>query len=445
MNTLNPAARSGSLVNRLGTWFTLPAQGRRAVYLLNVAIIACTLLFLVWAAFASLAEITRGEARVIPSRSTQKIQNLEGGIVAALLVHEGAHVKAGDILVRIDNSIAASNFQETRARFWYLMGTIARLEAEIADKPDVTFPQELIDKAPAVVADERSLFETRHRAHAQGVAVAEQQLAQRRQELNDIRARLHAARRNLELAREEYRIGKPLVAQKVISRLEFLSSEGKVNQFQGEIASLATQAPKLEAAISEAEAHLAGVRESALGEAKQQLSEARSAFEGIRQSVEAGEDKVRRTEVRSPVDGIVQTLYAKTIGGVIKPGEDILEIVPTEEQLLIEAHIRPADIAFLRPGLPALIKITAYDFSLYGGLAATLERISPDTIADEHGNRFYRVILRTTRNDIERGNRRYAIIPGMTATAEIQTGEKTLLQYLVSPTVRLTQEALTER
>ncbi|MFQ6017988.1 MAG: HlyD family type I secretion periplasmic adaptor subunit [Kiloniellaceae bacterium] len=419
-------------------------RGHSFAYILTILTLLFFIVFAIWAKVAVLDEVTRGDGKVIPSSKTQVIQNLEGGILAEILVREGDIVRKGDILVRIDNTAAEATYRDAHARYYTLLATVARLEAEQEDR-EMALSEEVLKKAPVAAADQQALFYARSRQLDAQVSVLEAQLRQRRQETAEMVSRRKQLERSLELAREELSITKPLVNNGIVPRIELLRIERQVADLEGEISTIRLSIPRLQSAAKEAEQRIQEVVLSAKAEISQALNKARAELQSVTETLAAGKDRVIRTEVRSMVHGTVKELKQNTVGGVIRPGEDIVEIVPLDDSLLIEARIRPADIAFLRPGQESIIKIAAYDFSIYGGLKAQLEHISADTIKDEQGESFYRVYLRTNQNSLVHQGNALPIIPGMTATVEILTGKKTVLDYILKPILKARDRALRER
>lgn len=417
---------------------------RGLAHLLLAAVALFFLTFLAWAAWASLEEVTRGSGRVVPSRQVQVVQHLEGGIVADILTREGATVEAGEILMRIDNMRAASDYREKKARYLALLAGIARLEAELAGR-EPQFPEEVLREAPEIAEAERQLFESRATELADTLAVLASQAEQRRRELEEAKQRSEQLERSLALAREELDLTRRLANQRLVARADLLRLERQVNELQGEFQQVRLSVPRLEAALREAEERIASARSSFRSEAQRELSVLRSELAGLREVVLAGEDRVRRTEIRSPVRGTVKKLHVNTLGGVVQPGADLVEIVPLEDTLLVEAEIRPSDIAFIRPGQAARVKITAYDYSIYGSLEGRVEHISADTITNDRGESFYIIRVRTDRNYLGTPEEPLEIIPGMTAEVDILTGRKTVLDYLLKPVLKARYNALRER
>lgn len=419
-------------------------SANRFAFLLTVFVFVAVGTLLAWAAHAMLDEITRGEGRVVPSSRIQVIQNLEGGILAGIMVREGDIVEKGRVLLRIENTAAETNYRESRSRYLALLAGIARAEAELSERP-ISFPDAVLKEAPAAAADQRALFLTRKQQLDAETNVARAQAEQRLQEIAELRSRQKQLERTLAISREEHSITKPLVDKGVMSRVELLRLERGISSLEGEISTVHLSIPRAQSAMREAEERIRGTRLSFRNQATEVLNRQRNELQPLIETMFASKDRVSRTEVRSPVRGTVKDIMMNTVGGVIRPGENIMEIVPLDDTLLIEARIRPADIAFMRPDQAAAIKITAYDYSIYGGLDARVTRISADTIEDDRGERFYRVYLRTDKNALAHRGAQLPIIPGMTASVEILTGEKSVLDYLLKPILKARERALRER
>jgi len=422
-------------------------RGHRWAYVLSLTI--CLLLgsLLVWTHFAILDEVTRGMGQVIPSQRVQIIQNLEGGILEDILVRENQIVEKGDILVRISNELAQSTLKDTASQALEHQAAIARLGAEASSQEPV-FSDDLKEKSPNAVRDQMAIYMARKAQLDQELAVLRSQYSQRLQEVQEMTIRRNQAAQDLKLAQEQMAIAKPLMEKNVYPRVDYLSLERTVSSLRGDVQSLGVAIPRTQQAaqeIKQREAQrLAEFRAMALQEMNQHQVELNSKMHAL----SAGQDRVTRTDVRSPVRGTVKQVILNTVGGVVKPGEPILEIVPLDDTLLIEANIKPADIAFLHPGQKAMIKITAYDFSIYGGLEGVVEQISADTIQDQKdqkGESFYKVKLRTQASAIVYRGEKLPIIPGMTASVDILTGKKSVLDYLLKPILKAKENALRER
>ncbi len=406
--------------------------------------VAFVVVALVWANLAKIDEVAHAEGRVIPSSQLQVVQNLEGGILAELLVSEGDQVARNEPLMRLDDTRFASSFNESRLSALALEARIARLQAEIAGVPfsiPDSFPTDHLD----IAQDERQLFDARQQELRSAIDILAQQLTQQQQTLAELQAQESSLSRSAELAQQELTITEPLVKTGAVSRVELLRLQGAVNESLGELEVVRLAIPKAVAAINEAEEKIAERRQQFRREAQTELNESKNQLSRLTISNIALEDRVRRTEVRSPVDGTIQQILVTTEGAVIQPGMDLVEIVPSNDSLLIEARIRPADIAFIHPGQAATVKLTAYDFAIYGGLEAVLEFISADSITDERGDHFFKIQVRTEKNHLGSDDNPLPIIPGMIATVDILTGQKTVMDYILKPLRRAQESALTER
>ncbi|WP_085901371.1 HlyD family type I secretion periplasmic adaptor subunit [Kiloniella majae] len=419
-------------------------RGRRIAYTLTFTAFLFFLVFGTWATMAELDEVTRGEGTFIPAQKTQIIQNLEGGIITELMVQEGDIVEKGDILLRIDNSQATSTVKDSNEQLKILSATVKRLTAELNDTP-LEYTEAELQSAPDQVADQTSLYNARKLQQEAQIKVLENQSRQRRHEVSEVKSRIGQLRNSLALAREERNITKPLVDKGISPRLELIRIDRQVADLEGEIKTLRTSLPRLEGAVLEAKQRIDEMVLTTKAEVSDELNRSRAEMKSLSERVAAGVDTVQRTDIRSPVRGTIKELKRNTVGGVIRPGEDIVEIVPLDDTLLVEAQIRPSDRAFLRSGQKATIKVTAYDFSIYGGLEGKLERISASTIKDEEGESFYRVYLRTADNKIVSKGKELEIIPGMTANVEILTGKKTVMDYLLKPILKARDSALREK
>lgn len=405
---------------------------------------ACLASALTWAYFAVLEEVTTGEGKAIPSSKIQVIQNLEGGIVSEIFVREGQVVNKGDVLLRLDDTRFLSNQGETEADRLALIARIERLSAEAEGRP-IAMPGEITRGAPQLAEDELALYGSRQRRLQSEQRTLGEQLRQKSQELAEFRAKAQQYRSSLSLLQQELNMSQPLVATGAISQVEILRLRRSVVELRGSLDATNLAIPRAEAAVSEIQSKVEESELAFRSEAFNELNEARTELKKITATSSAIEDRVSRATVVSPVNGIVKQLKINTIGGVVQPGSDLLEIVPLEDNLLIEAKVRPQDVAFLHPGQKAMVKFSAYDYTIYGGLKAKLELISADTITDEEGNSFYLIQLRTDKSHLGSDEHPLLIIPGMVATVDIITGKKSVLDYLLKPVLKARAEALRER
>ena len=416
----------------------------RSARLMLWALVACLLTGLLWAHFAKMEGLTRGLGKAIPPGKLQRVQNLEGGIVAEILVREGQIVEKGAPLLRLDDTRFASNVQETRAEQLGKQATLARLTAEV-EGGELVMPEEVLTEAPELAEAEIALYRSRQSRLADELAILDEQRRQREQELNELRSKQRQFRNSLGLLQREISMSAPLVKDGAISEVEVLRLRRAEVETRGNLDGTTLAIPRAESALREAERKAEEAQNRFRSEALEELNQTRIDLQKTSASGLALEDRVRRTLVTSPVNGIVQQLLVNTIGGVIQPGSDLVEIIPLEDTLLFEARIRPQDIAFLHPGQEAMIKITAYDYTIYGGLKGELEHISADTVTDENGDSFYLIRLRTDKNHLGSEENPLLIIPGMVASVDIITGRKSILSYLLKPVLRAQAEALRER
>ncbi|PWB30211.1 HlyD family type I secretion periplasmic adaptor subunit [Pseudomonas sp. SDI] len=405
---------------------------------------ALLLVALLWAKFAVLDEVTMGEGKAIPSSKVQVIQNLEGGIVTEIFVREGQMVNKGDTLLRLDDTRFKSNKGESEADRYALTAQVERLSAESEGRP-FQVSDEVRSKSPQVAEDEMSLYQSRQRRLASEKQTLNEQLRQKTQELAEFRSKLEQYRSSLGLLQQELNMSTPLVGTGAISPVEILRLKQRSVEARGQMNATALAIPRAEAAVAEIRSKIEESEAGFRSEAAKELNEKRTDLSKITATSIAIDDRVTRTTVVSPVHGIIKLLKVNTIGGVVQPGSDLVEIVPLEDNLLIEAKVRPQDVAFLHPGQSAMVKFSAYDYTIYGGLKAKLELIGADTVTDDKGNAFYLIQVRTDRNHLGGDNKPLLIIPGMTATVDIITGQKSVLDYLLKPVLKARTEALRER
>lgn len=398
-------------------------------------------LFVMWAAVAQVDEVTRGEGKVIPSRQVQVLQSLDGGFVSEILVREGEIVQPEQMLLRIDETRFVSSVKESRVQYLALAAKAARLRALTEGKP-LEMPVDVLKEDARTAEEERRLYESRREDLDAQVTIARQQLAQRQQELNELRAKYENAARAYELTSKELSVTKPLINSGAVSEVELLRLERDVARFRGEKDMASAQIGRVQAAITEANRKIQEVELAFRNESGKELADTMAKLNSLSEGSVALSDKVKRSVLRSPVKGTVKRLLVTTVGGVVQPGKDVVEIVPLEDNLLLEAKVQPRDIAFLRPGQRSVVKFTAYDFSIYGGLEGVLEHIGADTVTDEKGNAFYIVRVRTNKSTL---GDNLPIIPGMVAEVDIITGEKSVLTYLLKPVLRAKARAFSER
>ncbi len=416
-----------------------PRGGRYIIW----ASLAFMFIAVIWANYAYLDEFARGEGTVIPSQKVQRIQNLEGGILSELFVSEGMRVKRNQKLLRIDDTQFSSSFKEADVTLMQLKARVLRLEAETSNQ---AFTQEIATNvASDIFLQQQALYHSRINELNSNKNVLEQQVLQRKQEYAEMRSKERQIRTSFTLLKKELDLTRPLAAQGAVSEVEVIRLERQLNDLEGELNAATLSLPRIQAGLNEAREKLKNVVLVFKREAEQELNEAVLELSRLEETSQALEDRVDRTLVRSPVAGTVKQLLVTTIGGIIQPGMDIVEIGPNEEKLVVEASLRPQEIAYILLGQKALVKFSAYDFSVHGGLEGIVSHISPDTIEDEEGESFYTVKVETQRVFAGVDGNELPIIPGMTVSVDILTGKKTVMSYLLKPILKTKQLALRER
>lgn len=418
--------------------------GHPMAYLVSLGVIVFFVAFFIWASFANLDEVTRGQGSVVPSQRVQVIQNLEGGVLQDIKVREGDIVNKDDTLAVIDNTGTKATVQDMQIKVLEHRAAISRLEAESADLP-LVFPPDLIAESPEIVEHEKAVFLSRQNQHKQEEAALASVLEQRRLDIEEMEGRKKTLSDSLKIAEQRRDNAKPLVERKVFSLQDYLVLEQQVTDLRGELSNVAVAIPRAERAEQEAAERLQQRKAEIHSEALGELTKIRTELATLQATLQGREDVLSRTAVRSPVRGIVKKIYITTNGGVVKPAEPIMEIVPLDDTLLIEARIRPSDIAFVKVGQKAMVKISTFDFSRFGGLEATVVHVGADTLEDKKGETYYQVRLKTEKNAIVYQGVEHAISPGMVATVDILTNKKTVLDYLLKPIFKAKQDAFTER
>lgn len=408
----------------------LPIEPSKAAQYLLYAIAGLLFIGLLWSAVARLDRVTRGDGRIVPSNHLQQVQYLEGGIIEEILVKPGAQVKKGDVLVRVDPTQINAQMTQGRDGYNSLAARIARLEAEAQGAP-LGFPADVAGSAPDIVDNERKLYEARKREFDAALAVEAGKL-------DEARAALDYANQSYALASQELSIVAPLVAKGIEPKLELIRARQRAAAALGE-------RQRAEIAVKSAESETARIRSTYHASVADELAKAKAEMTGISGELPALKDKVDRTEVRSPIDGVVHRVLVATIGGVVQPGQTIVEVVPQGDTPLVEAKIKPADIGFLRVGQEARIKISAYDSSTYGSMAGRIETISPDAIEDEKdGERHFLITVRVNAPSLETRDGALPLMPGMAAEVDVLNGKRTVLAYLLKPIAEVSNKALQE-
>lgn len=418
-----------------------PSNSRKILY----AIFITVAWLMIWASYAKIDEITRGTGKIIPSGKNQTVQNLEGGIVQEILIKEGDEVKKDQIILKIDNKNFSSSYGESQLRLQELHAKFLRLDAEANDKVFDFNETRDINNSKAIMY-ELSLYDSNKAQLNEQIRILNEQLRQRESELNELRNKISQTQTSYQLAVKERDIMEPLFKKSLVSEVEFLQLQRRLNDLRGELEAARLSVPRVQSTINEVQNKITEAKLAFTNNAKKELNEVSAEMARINESQINLSDRVERTYVRSPVDGIVSKLMIHTISGVIKPGESIAEIVPLDDKLVAEVKVVPADVAFLRTGLPAKVKFTAYDFSIYGGLDGNVTLISADTETNEKtGESHYLVRVETDKNYLGTEDKPLLIKVGMVVSADIITGKKTILDYLLKPILKAKNNALTER
>ncbi len=396
-----------------------------------------------WMSFAVIDVVVRGSGKVIPSRQVQVVQSLEGGVVSEILAKEGDVVEINQPLIKISDIAFASSLDENRLHYLELRARIARLKAE-AGGGDFEPDPEVEKESPALLRAEESLFMSNRRQQSEAARILEEEVKQHRNELTEARAKERQIAKSLELVEKELELKKPLVKKRLVSEIDFLQLQRTHNDLRGELESLSLSIPRIQSMIEQGKRRIEQARLDFSNSAKRDLNEAISEASRISETQVALRDRVRRTTLRSPVKGTITRLHINTIGGVVAAGGPILEIVPQEDALLVEVQIKPSDVANISTEMPSRLKFSAYDFAVYGALDAKVKFLSADTVTNEEGESYYIARLKPERSYLGLGSRPLPIRVGMTVEADIITGKKTILQYLLKPINRGLEKALRE-
>lgn len=414
-----------------------PLKARKLLY----GILMIMLAVVTWAWFAKVDEVTRGEGRVIPSRQVQVIQSLDGGIVSEILVKEGDLVKEGMPLIKIDETRAVSSLRENEGQFLALMAKQSRLQA-LAEGTAFNPPPEIKTGNPQIYEQEYALYNASRADLDSSLNIARDQMVQREKELIEVQSKREFAEKTLESANKELTANKPLLTSGAVSEIDILKLEREVTRARGEIDQARAQASRIQVSISEARRKITEAEQNFRSKVRTELNETTAKLGSLGETSVSLTDRVKQATLKSPVNGKVSRLFYNTVGGVIQPGKEVLELVPTDDALVLETKVEIKDIAFLRPHQPAIVKLTAYDYTIYGTLDASVESIAANSTVDEKGNAYYIVRVHTKQTSLGKG---LPIIPGMIAQVDILTGKKTILSYLLKPVLKAKSYAFTER
>ncbi len=398
-----------------------------------------------WANFSQLEEVTVTEGEVVPLGDVKTIQHLEGGIVKEIHVTDGQVVREGTELILLDLASSGVNREELQVRLDGQLLLKARLEAEAKGKKSIDFPKEVAARRPEQVIAQRQNFEARRRQLAGSISTLAQAVNQRKQEVKELEAQIRSVTKNLRLAKKRFEMSKNLLKDGLTPEMEHLQLEAEVQSLAGEMQALKPSIPRAKSAISEAEGRVNEERNRFRSAAREELVKTEQALGRIQELLVSADEQGMRAMIRSPIDGVIQNLKYNTIGGVVRPGEPIMEIVPTGANLIIDAKLLPADRAFVAVDQPVVVKLSTFDFARFGGLDGQVTMVAPDTSIDEKGEPFFRIFVQTDKTYLGDDPELYKITPGMQATVDIHTGEKSVMEYLIKPVLKLKDEAFRER
>lgn len=439
------ASRGKGFMRRVAPRLDRRLGDLRAMPRPRLAVLSCAALLLallVWSVFAPIDMVVRGTGRIVASEHNQVIQHLEGGIVSAILVREGAAVKKGQTLISISDVRANADLGEGRVKILGLRAKIARLTAEAGGSAALQMPSDLDRNDPAVQS-EQAAFAARAAKLSQELSVLREQSAQRQAEVGEAVSRQKSLASELDLAQRQYKLIHNMLERNAASQLEDIQAASRVQDAQSKLSATNSMIPRLNAAIAESQAKIGEASSRFRSDARTELTAAETELARLQEEIKSRNDRVSRSEVKAPMDGVVNRVMINTIGGVVKPGDPIIEMTPSDDKLVIEARISPSDRAQLVTGARARVKVSAYDYGVYGAMDGVVTEVSADTVPEEKGERFYRVKIEVTRGAGEL-QRNLALMPGMTATADMIVGRRTVWQYLVSPLSRFSQSAMRE-
>jgi len=398
------------------------------------AVLVCLFLLLLWMSFANIDRVVRIEGKIIPAGRSQQIQHLEGGILSAVKTTEGAHVKQGDVLLLVDSTRTEAILTESQIKLNSLMVRAIRLDAEVNGKRSLVFPAAL-EKLPVAVEEQR-LFDARRHKLEQEIAVRNATINQRQADIDEAQLRKSRLVVEAETAHTRVELEKNMAQKGGASRMEVLEAQSREQRLVTEIGEASAMVPKLKASIQEEQARIEGLRAEFRSQAQADYVATMSEVERQKQSLATDTDRMKRTEVRAPVEGVVNRIAVNTVGGVIKPGENLIELTPVSDELLVEGRVNPRDRGYVRTGLDANIRVSAFDAGELGLLKGQVTEVGADSIADGHSEPYYQVTTRVRQ--IPDSYVRNNFIPGMTVTIDVVTGKRTMLAYLLSPVLKFT-------
>lgn len=413
-------------------------------HLLLYFITGLLFIFILWANLATLEEVSRGDGQVIPSSEIQVIQSLEGGIIESFPVKTGDRVEKGQVILLLRNEQFKSDLSSSQQKYYGILATVTRLQAEADDKP-LEFPAEVTRLVPDSIRAERDAYNANRKQREGQQSVLEQQRSQRSQEVTELQRRISDISSVLGLAQEERAMVAPMVERGAANKMELLQLDRQIAQQRAELNGLRLALPRSQTAVKEADERINELKSSFRANAQRELAEKTIEMNTVRETLSAHQDRTERSEIRAPMTGIVKDIKISTVGGVARAGEPIMEIVPVDDVLVVEGRIKPSDIAFISVGQKAVVRLSSYDFSVYGAMDGQVTDIGADSFTNDKGESFYRIRVTTDASTLRKGNKEYEIKSGMQATVDVITGKKTVMQYLLKPFIKASQTALRER
>jgi len=420
--------------------------------LLFISIVIVIVGLIGWAMIAEVDEMARGEGKVIPSHKIQKVQNLDGGLVSEILVKSGEHVMKDQPLMKIDTTRFQASLEEAKEESLVLLAKKARLKAQIKYNPTKKRPvidfSDQLENLIKYTQLEQNIYNNNIEEYKSTLRILELQLDQKVQERREIESKINQLKRSVTIVREQMKTIEKMTQSGSKSKIELLNIQKEYNTLEGDLNAAVLSLPRSKFAISEAENKILEKVKGFKSETYEELQQVSFELNQIEARLVSETDKLEKTIIRSPVDGIIKQININTIGGVVKSGVDLIEIVPDSDVLLVEVKIDPKDIAFISPTQKAIVKITAYDFSIYGGLEGKIVEISADSIKDKESKdnkTYYQVVVKTDKNYLESESKKLPIIPGMVASVDIITGKKTIMNYFLKPIIKIKEGSLHER
>lgn len=419
--------------------------GRDKAHLVQTIILIFFIIFIFWSSQAELHEVTKAAGKIVESTHIQNINTLEGGIVREILVRENQIVQPGQLLARLDKTVAKAKYDQDIQSYYRYLATLERIQAQLHKSPHFIPSQEIVTNAPGFASQENERFQSNMKQKQTDITIAKQDFLMKKQELKETKAELEDAQEQYAYAIQQQRIIQPLANKMIYSKMDYLKLMRDLSDQRTQLYRKKASLKRLETAVQQSKKKLEQVTSRYHNEELQDFRDAQNKLMEMKANLVVDRDRIMRTDIRSPVRGTIRDLKMRTIGSTLQPAEPLLDIVPLNDTLIVEVQVSPTDIGFIHIGMDALVKVTAYDFGSYGGLDAVIEAISPDTVTDKKEQTYFRVLLRTKSNTLIKNGKFYTIMPGMQVEANILTGSKSILKYLMKPFLKAFDNAMTEK